>query len=221
GPKMAAAGCDVWVPQEKLAVRGIAEVVRHLPALVAIRRDLAARLLDEPIDAFVGVDAPDFNLGLERKLKRRGVRTIHFVSPSVWAWRRERIHTIGRSVHPLLALFPFEPPLYEGAKVAVTYVGHPLAQDAATAGSRREAREQLRIPIAQPVFALLPGSRQSELDMHGGLVLETAAAIHAQKPDARFLVPLATRATRDRFETALFRLKLDALPLTLPYGHPR
>ncbi|MEP7274761.1 MAG: lipid-A-disaccharide synthase [Betaproteobacteria bacterium] len=221
GPKMEEAGCEAWVPLETLSVRGLVEVIDHLPELVRVRRSLVRRFLDEPIDVFVGVDAPDFNLGLERKLKRRGVRTVHFVSPSVWAWRRERIHTIGRSVNRLLALFPFEPPLYEPARVPVTYVGHPLAHEAATDTSRREARDYLRIPPAQPVFALLPGSRQSELDMHGDLVLETAAAIHAQKPDARFLVPLATRATRERFEAAQFRLKLEALPLTLLYGHAR
>jgi lipid-A-disaccharide synthase len=221
GPKMEDAGCEAWVPLETLSVRGLVEVLDHLPELVRVRRSLVRRFLDEKIDAFVGVDAPDFNLGLERKLKRRGVRTIHFVSPSVWAWRRERIHTIGRSVHRLLALFPFEPPLYEPARVPVTYVGHPLAQEAATGTSRREAREQLRIPLAQPVFALLPGSRQSELEMHGDLVLRTAAAIHAQKPDARFLVPLATRPTRDRFEAARFTLKLESLPMTVLYGHAR
>ena len=219
GPKMEEAGCEAWVPLETLSVRGLVEIIDHLPELVRVRRALVRRFLDEPIDAFVGVDAPDFNLGLERKLKRRGVRTIHFVSPSVWAWRRERIHTIGRSVHRLLALFPFEPPLYASARVPVTFVGHPLAQDAATASSRREAREQLRIPLAQPVFALLPGSRQSELEMHADLVLQTAAAILAQKPDVRFLVPLATRATRDRFDAARYRLKQDELPLTLLYGH--
>jgi lipid-A-disaccharide synthase len=221
GPKMEDAGCEAWVPLETLAVRGLVEVLDHLPELVRMRRALEKRFLAERIDAFVGVDAPDFNLGLERKLKRRGVRTVHFVSPSVWAWRRERIHTIGRSVHRLLALFPFEPPLYEPARVPVTYVGHPLAQEAATPTSRRDAREQLRIPVAQPVFALLPGSRQSELDLHGDLVLQTAAAIHSLKPDARFLVPLVTRPTRDRFESARFRLKLDALPLTPLYGHAR
>ena len=219
GPRMEAAGCETWVPLETLSVRGLTEVLGRVPELVRIRREIARRMLDERVDLFVGVDAPDFNLGLERKLKRRGVRTIHFVSPSVWAWRRERIHTIGRSVHRLLALFPFEPPLYEPARVPVTFVGHPLAQAAATATSRREAREQLKLPLAQPVFALLPGSRRSELDMHGDLVLQTAAAIHALKPDARFLVPLATRPTRDRFESALFRLGLDTLPLTLLYGH--
>jgi lipid-A-disaccharide synthase len=219
GPRMQAAGCETWYPLETLAVRGFVEVLGRLPELVAIRRALSRRLVVEPVSLFVGVDAPDFNLGLERTLKQRGVRTMHFVSPSVWAWRRERVARIGRSVHRMLALFPFEPPLYEAAGVPVTFVGHPLAQDAAVSGSRREAREQLKLPPAQPVFALLPGSRASELDMHGDLVLQTAAALHAARPDARFLVPLATRPTRDRFEAALYRLGLDKLPLTLLYGH--
>ncbi len=221
GPRMEEAGCEAWVPLEMLSVRGLVEVLDHLPELVRMRRALLRRFLREPIDAFVGVDAPDFNLGLERQLKRRGVRTVHFVSPSVWAWRRERIHTIGRSVHRLLALFPFEPPLYASARVPVTFVGHPLAQEAATATSRRDSREQLRIPPAQPVFALLPGSRRSELDMHADLVLQTAAAILAQKPDAHFLVPLTTRPTRERFDAARYRLNLDALPMTMLYGHAR
>jgi lipid-A-disaccharide synthase len=219
GPKMEAAGCDAWYPLETLAVRGFAEVVGHLPELVRIRRALARRLVAERVPLFVGVDAPDFNLGLERKLKRRGLRTIHFVSPSVWAWRRERINTIGRSVHRLLALFPHEPPLYEAAGVPVTFVGHPLAQAAARHGSRREMRQTLRLGVSVPVFALLPGSRASELDMHGDLILQTAAAIHALQPEARFLVPLATRPTRDRFEASLYRLGLQQLPLTLLYGH--
>jgi lipid-A-disaccharide synthase len=221
GPKMEAAGCEPWYPMELLAVRGFVEVLGRVPELARLRRELAARMRAERVPIFVGVDAPDFNLGLERKLKRKGVRTIHLVSPSVWAWRRERIHTIGRSVHRLLALFPFEPPLYEEARVPVTFIGHPLAQDAAGPGTRRAAREQLRIGAAEPVFALLPGSRRSELDMHAELVLRTAAAIHAQKPDARFLVPLATRATRERLEEARYRLRLEALPLTLLYGHAR
>jgi lipid-A-disaccharide synthase len=221
GPQMEAAGCEVWYPLETLAVRGIVEVLDRIPDLVRLRRALARRMREERVRVFVGVDAPDFNLGLERKLRRKGVRTIHFVSPSVWAWRRNRIHTIARSAHRLLALFPFEPPLYEDARLLVTYVGHPLAQDAAGPGTRRAAREQLQIGAAEPVFALLPGSRRSELDMHGELVLRTAAAIHALKPEARFLVPLATRPTRERFEAACGRLQLEALPLTLLYGHAR
>ena len=219
GPKMQAAGCDAWYPLETLAVRGFAEVVGHLPELFRIRGALARRLVAERVPVFVGVDAPDFNLGLERRLKRHGVRTVHFVSPSVWAWRHERVAKIGKSVDRMLALFPFEPPVYEAAGVPVTFVGHPLAQAAAHHGSRREMRSALKLGAAEPVFALLPGSRASELDMHGDLVLQTAAALHEAKPDARFLVPLATRPTRDRFEAALYRLGLEKLPLTLLYGH--
>ena len=219
GPRMEAAGCEAWYPLEMLSVRGIVEVISRLPQLVALRRALVRRLIAEQVPVFVGVDAPDFNLGLEAKLKRKGVRSLHFVSPSVWAWRRERLRTIRRSVHRMLALFPFEPPLYEAAGIPVTFVGHPLAADAAVLSSRREAREQLKLGLAQPVFALLPGSRASELDMHGELVLKAAEAIHAVRPDAQFLVPLATRPTRDRFEASIYRLGLQKLPLTLLYGH--
>jgi len=219
GPKMEAAGCIAWYPLEMLSVRGFVEVLSRLPQLVLLRRALARRLKAEGALMFIGVDAPDFNLGLEAKLKRAHVRTVHFVSPSIWAWRRGRMAGIRRSVHRMLALFPFEPALYEAAGVPVTFVGHPLAQEAAGIGSRREAREQLKLGIAQPVFALLPGSRASELDMHGDLLLQTAAALFAARPDARFLVPLATRPTRDRFEAAIYRLGLQQLPLTLLYGH--
>ena len=219
GPRMQAAGCEAWYPLESLSVRGFVEVVGRLPELVRIRRALASRLLAERVPVFVGVDAPDFNLGLEARLKRRGVRTVHFVSPSVWAWRRERVARIGRSVDHMLALFPFEPPIYADAGVPVTFVGHPLAQKAATRASRRLAREQLRLGLAAPVFALLPGSRASELEMHGELLLETAELLHAARPDARFLVPLATRPTRDRFEAAMHRRGASELPLTILYGH--
>jgi len=219
GPKMAAAGCEVWIPSEKLAVRGLVEVVRHLPGLVAIRRSLASRLVAARVPLFVGIDAPDFNLGLERKLKRRGVRTIHFVSPSVWAWRRERLGTIGRAVDRMLALFPFEPPLYREAGIPVTYVGHPMAAHAASDWSRRTMRERLRLGLATPVFALLPGSRMGELEMHASLVIGAAKRIAHARPDARFLVPLVSRATREAFEVALWREGADALPFTLMYGH--
>ncbi len=219
GPRMEAAGCEAWYPLEMLAVRGLVEVLSRLPQLFELRRALFRRFVAERVPVFVGVDAPDFNLGLERKLKRAGVRSLHLVSPSVWAWRRERLRTIGRSVHRMLALFPFEPPLYEAAGIPVTFVGHPLAAEAAGPGSRREARDQLKLGAAQPVFALLPGSRSSELEMHGELILRAAEALHVMRPDARFLVPLATRPTRDRFETAIYRLGLEKLPLTLLYGH--
>jgi len=219
GPRMEAAGCAVWFPLEKLAVRGFVEVLAHLPELFRIRGQLRRRLIEARVPLFVGVDAPDFNLGLERRLKRAGVRTVHFVSPSVWAWRRERLASIGQSVNRMLALFPFEPALYEEAGIPVTYVGHPFAQDAATHTTRRETRELLKIRAATPVFALLPGSRLSEIEMHAGLVLETAALLAEARSDAQFLVPFVTRATRDAFENAMHRTGHDKLPITLLYGH--
>ena len=219
GPKMHAAGCEVLAPLEQLAVRGFSEVVAHLPALIALRRDIGRRFIRQRVPLFVGVDAPDFNLGLERRLKRKRVRTVHFVSPSVWAWRRERLTTIGRSVDRMLALFPFEPPLYEAAGIAVTYVGHPLAQDAARAGTRRATRETLKLKGPTPLFALLPGSRLSEIEMHAGLVLDAAARMLEARPDARFIVPLVSRTTRDAFIEARHRVGHDALPMTVLYGH--
>ena len=136
GPRMEAAGCELWYPLQKLALRGIVEVLGHVPELVRIRRDVYRRLRAAGAPLFIGVDSPDFNLGLEARLKRRRVRTVHYVSPSVWAWRRERVRTIAESADRLLALFPFEPPLYEGTGLAVTFVGHPLAAEAATPTSR-------------------------------------------------------------------------------------
>src|SRR5205085_10666386 len=139
----------------------VSEVIAHLPELVRIRREIRRRFVRAGVPLFVGVDSPDFNLGLERTLKRWGVRTVHFVSPSVWAWRAERLRTIGRAVDRMLVLFPFEPPLYEQAGIPVTYVGHPLAADMAGPGTRRATREILKIRPVTPVFALLPGSRPS------------------------------------------------------------
>lgn len=219
GPKMQDAGCEVLFPLEKLALRGFVEVVAHLPELVRIRRQLARELLARRVPVFIGVDAPDFNLGLEARLKRKGVRTIHYVSPSVWAWRHERVAHIARSADRLLALFPFEPAIYRDTPLAVDFVGHPLAAQAATTASRRQARETLKLKPATPVFALLPGSRQSEIDMHAGLILRAAKIIHDARPDAQFLVPLASRATREIFRQAMHDEDAEALPITLLYGH--
>ena len=219
GPRMESAGCEVWHAQERLAVGGIVEVVGHLPELVRIRRDAYRRLRAVRAPVFIGIDAPEFNLGLERRLKRQGVRTVHYVSPSVWAWRRSRIAGIARAADRLLALFPFEPPLYAGTGLAVTFVGHPLAANAANGSSRRETRELLRLDNGSPVFALLPGSRMSELAMHSELVLRTAAEIREAQPEARFVVPLISRETREYFENVQYRLQLESLPLKLLYGH--
>jgi lipid-A-disaccharide synthase len=218
GPRMEAAGCEAWYPTSRLALRGYSEVAAQLPALMLVRRNVRARLLAANAALFIGIDAPDFNLGLEARLKRAGVRTMHYVSPSVWAWRRERIGTIAQSADRLLALFPFEPALYAAAGLPVTFVGHPLASEAATATSRRETRGLLRLD-RQPAFALLPGSRVSEVEMHSELLLRVAAQVLDAQPTARFLVPLVSRETREYFETARDRLQLHDLPLTILYGH--
>ena len=219
GPRMQAAGLDALYPMEKLAVRGYVEVLRHYPEIVGIRRRLAARFLANPPALFVGVDAPDFNLDLELKLKSAGIPTAHFVSPSIWAWRGGRMAKIRRAVSRMLVIFPFEREIYERAGVPVTYVGHPLAESIASGRDRAEAREQLRVPISAKVIALLPGSRVSELDQMAALFVETAAQIAAAVSEVQFLVPLVNRPTRERFETALYSRQGPELNLTLLFGH--
>lgn len=219
GSRMIGQGFDAWYPLEKLAVRGYIEVLKHYREIAGIRRALQRRLLAEPPDVFVGVDAPDFNLALEKALKRRGIASIHYVSPSIWAWRGGRIDKIGASVSRVLALFPFEAPLYEAKGIPVTYVGHPLADMLPLEDGRLTARSLLGIAAATAVFALLPGSRQSELHYMADTFLETARRIHQQLPEALFLVPLTTRETRNLFEQAMARCQASDLPLRLLFGH--
>lgn len=219
GPKMLAAGFTALYPAEKLAVRGYAEVLRHYGEITGIRRRLLAGFLRDPPDAFIGVDAPDFNLHLERRLKARGIPAIHYVSPSVWAWRGGRIHGIARSVSHMLALFPFEEEIYRRHAIPVTYVGHPLADMIPLEVDRTAARERLNLPPDQQVFALLPGSRQSELHYIGKTFIDAARLLHERFPGARFLVPLATRETRDLFEQALYDRGAQDLPVTRLFGH--
>jgi lipid-A-disaccharide synthase len=219
GPKMVAAGFDALFPAERLAVRGYAEVLRHYFAIAAIRRRLRRRLIAERPDAFVGIDAPDFNLGLERSLKARGIPTIHYVSPSIWAWRGSRIGKIGRAVTHMLVLFPFEPGLYQAKGIPVTYVGHPLADVFAAEVDMAAARERLGMSPDRPLFALLPGSRQSEVEYMGELMIETARQLHDRFPHAAFIVPFATGETRAIFEAELHRLHAEDLPIRLLYGH--
>jgi len=204
---------------EKLAVRGYVEVLRHYFEILGIRRRLAAHFLAHPPALFVGVDAPDFNLGLEVKLRSAGIPTAHFVSPSIWAWRGNRIGKIRRAVSRMLVLFPFEQPLLEQGGVPATYTGHPLAEMLAEVPDRAAMREQLRLPAGAKVIALLPGSRVSELAQMADLFLETAAQIAASAPDVQFLVPLVSRPTRELFEAALYRRQGGALNLTVLFGH--
>lgn len=191
GPKMARHGFEAWWPHDKLAVRGYVEVLRHYREIVGIREQLAARLLRERPDLFIGVDAPDFNLELEGQLKAAGIKAIHFVSPSIWAWRGKRIEKIGRCVDHVLCLFPFEPAIYERHGIAATYVGHPLADAIPLEVPRTAARAALGIAEDATVVALLPGSRRSEIQYIAPRLLAAAAEMQRQRPALRFLLPVA------------------------------
>jgi lipid-A-disaccharide synthase len=219
GPRMQSAGMEVLFPLEKLAVRGYVEVLRHYFEIVGIRRKLRAYFLAHRPDLFIAIDAPDFNLDLELVLKQKGIPTIHYVSPSIWAWRGERIHKIKRAVTHMLALFPHEARLYQHAGVSVDYVGHPLADMVPDPPKRASMREAMRIPLKVPVFAFLPGSRQSEVKYLARTYIETAQLILKQLPDARFLVPLVSRETRGIFEQALYDCNALELPITMLFGH--
>lgn len=219
GPKMQREGFDSLWPAEKLAVRGYAEVLRHYPAITRMRRQLLRRLLRDRPDVFIGVDGSDFNLWLEKRLKRCGIPTIHFVSPSIWAWRRNRMGKIIQSVSHILALYPFEPALYRDTAVRCSYVGHPLADVIPLDIDQRVVRERLDVPLERPVVTLMPGSRQSELHFMAETFVETAKLLLARYPGVQFLVPLVSRETRVQFETALWKLKADELPFTLMFGH--
>ncbi|NTV10260.1 MAG: lipid-A-disaccharide synthase, partial [Zoogloea sp.] len=219
GPKMQAEGFKILWPCEKLAVHGFVDALRHYRELSGIRRQLLARIRADRPDAFIGVDAPDFNLWLERKIKKAGMPAIHFVGPSIWAWRGGRIHGIARSVSHMLCLFPFEPALYEAHRIPVSYVGHPLADVFPMEPDRAATREMLGVAADAPVFALLPGSRQSEVRSLADIYLATARLLAERHPDAEFLVPLATRETRLLFEEAVRRNAVDDLNIRLMFGH--
>ncbi len=205
GAGMRAEGLDCWHDCAVLSVMGLAEVLAHLPRLLALRRGLRRRVLADPPDAFIGIDSPDFNLPLERRLRARGVTTVHYVSPSVWAWRPGRARTIGRSTDLVLTLFPFEPANYHAHGAAAEYVGHPAADAIPLKPDRALARRELGIPGGSTAVALLPGSRVTELKRLGRPFARAAARIAAVRPDVKFVVPCATAATRRLFERALAR----------------
>jgi lipid-A-disaccharide synthase len=191
GPRMVAHGFDAWWPHDKLAVRGYVEVLKHYREISAIRDRLAQRLLQERPPAFIGVDAPDFNLGLEKRLKQAGIKTIHFVCPSIWAWRGGRAQKMAASVDHVLCLFPFEPELLHRHGVAATFVGHPLADAIALQPPRQASRAALGLADGERVVAVLPGSRRSEIQYIAPRFLQTVALLHRQQPALRFVLPVA------------------------------
>jgi lipid-A-disaccharide synthase len=209
GPRMAATGMDIWHPAEKLSVMGLVEVLAHLPQLLALRREVYKRVLQNRPAVFIGIDAPDFNLGLERRLKRAGVRTVHYVSPSVWAWREKRAAKLGRSADRVLCLFPMEPAIYARHGVDARFVGHPLADAFALVPDQAGARRELGLAPDVPVLALLPGSRLGEIRRLGADFLEAAALVLQQLPQLHIVAPMANAACRAAF---------DALPQKAALG---
>ncbi|MCX4162073.1 MULTISPECIES: lipid-A-disaccharide synthase [Paraburkholderia] len=200
GPRMAAAGFDAHWPLEKLTVRGYVEVLKHIPEILGIRNDLKRQLLAEPPDVFIGVDAPDFNFSLEHALRDAGIPTIHFVCPSIWAWRGGRIKKIAKAVDHMLCVFPFETALLEKAGVAATYVGHPLADEIPLEPDTAGARRALGLPESGPVIAVLPGSRRSEIELIGPTFFAAMALMQQREPGVRFVMPAATPALRAQLQ---------------------
>lgn len=190
GPQMAKQGFQVWWPHHKLAVHGFSwELLKRYREIVGIRRQLGDRLLAQKPDVFIGVDAPDFNLDLEARLKGQGVKTVHFVCPSIWAWRPERVEKIRRSTDHVLCIFPFEPELLAAHGIAATYVGHPLANVIPMEPDRAAARRALGLTDDDAVVAILPGSRQSEIRHLALRFFQAAARVHAARPATKFIVP--------------------------------
>jgi lipid-A-disaccharide synthase len=218
GPLMQAAGCKALYPAETLSVFGLFEVLRHLPRLLKVRADLTRHFTADPPDVFIGIDSPDFNLGLEERLRRRGIPTVHYVSPSIWAWRPKRVFKVGRAADLTLAILPFEPPLYDKHGFKATFVGHPLADSVPAQPDRRALREELHLPQDGQVLAILPGSRLSEVQRLAPVFLETAAWLSQQKPGLRFVIPAATPALNQSLKRQIRMLQPD-LPVTLVEGH--
>jgi lipid-A-disaccharide synthase len=220
GACMQEAGCETLFPMERLSVMGLTEVLSHLPELLGLRRRLVRYFAAEPPDCFVGIDAPDFNLGLERSLRERGIPAVHLVSPTVWAWRPGRVKSIRRSVDLMLCLFPFEEAFLRGHGVPARFVGHPLADEIPLQVDGDGAREQLGLAGPGPLIALLPGSRVGEVQRLAGPFVETALLCREARPDLRFVVPLVNPRVRAIFAAELARLAPD-LPMTLLDGQSR
>jgi lipid-A-disaccharide synthase len=215
GPRMVEAGARALASCERLSVNGYVEVLKHLPDLLRLRRETVDHFLAHPPRVFVGIDAPDFNFGVEARLKVAGIPAVHFVSPSIWAWRGERIHKIKQSVSHMLVVFPFEEEIYRRAGIPVSYVGHPMADRLPLEPDMAAARQALGIEASGPVIALLPGSRRGEVKRLAPLMLEAAKRILRNKPSAKFLIPAATDAVESSLRG---QAAASGLPVTVLRG---
>lgn len=220
GPQMQSAGCHSLFSMDRLSTIGF-EGVEKYPEILGIRNKLIEHFLSRPPDLFIGIDAPDFNLGLEERLKAAGIPTMHYVSPTVWAWRGYRIRKIRRAVDHMLTLFPFEASYYRKHHVPVTFVGHPLADQIEDRSNMAAMRRALHLPAKDVVVALLPGSRHNELKRHADLFVKTAMWLHKRHSNMHFVAPFISPATRAIFEEALYRRGAWFLPVTIVTGQSR
>jgi lipid-A-disaccharide synthase len=219
GARMQAQGFESWYDIRELSLFGFSEVISHLPRLLRLRKALVARLLQAKPAVVIGIDAPDFNLGVEQRLKQAGLLTVHYVSPSVWAWREKRAEKIGRSAHRVLCLFPMEPPIYAKHGIDARFVGHPLADRFALVSDRVGARDFLQLPQQAPVLAVLPGSRPSEVARLGQIFIDAAKRVAAALPGLRIVIPAANPQVHARLRELLGNGPHDeAAPLLLD-GH--
>jgi len=202
GPEMVAAGCEQWEPSDSLAVMGLVEPLAHIPRLLRLRRELTRRWRESPPDVFVGIDAPDFNLGLEKKLRKAGIKTTHYVSPSIWAWRPGRVKKVKKAADTVLCILPFEPRLYKEHGVNAVFVGHPKAHEAPEIVDAEAARAELGFGAGE-IVAVMPGSRRGEVSRIGGIVAAAAKEILAARPGIRFVTPVATPKLRPMIEQQL------------------
>ncbi len=213
GAKMQAVGMESWWDSKELAVMGLFEVLSHLPRLLEIRRELKRRLAGLRPDVFIGIDAPDFNLGLEIALRRQGIRTVHYVSPTVWAWRQRRVHKIARAADLVLCLFPFEPDFYRDHGVEAVYVGHPLADQIQPDFNPAAARAKLGLETETETVALLPGSRVSEVHRLAEPLLGAARILAAQRPGLQFAAAMANEAVSEEFRRSMDRYDFGGVTL--------
>ncbi len=220
GPRMQAEGCEAWFEMEELAVMGIVEVVERLPRLLSIRRKLTRRFTALRPDVFVGIDAPDFNITLEGRLKKQGIRTIHYVSPSVWAWRQKRVFKIGKATDNVLAFLPFEKAFYDRFNIPCQFIGHTLADTMPLTPDQAAARRGLGIAEDARCLALLPGSRRAEVELLSADFLHTAALLRETLPELEIVVPLVNAGRREQFERIKAQVAPD-LPVHLLNGMAR
>lgn len=218
GPKMQSSGLESWYPMESLSVMGFFEVLKHLRELLHLRKELIRRLLELRPDVFIGIDAPDFNFTVERTLKQHKIPTVHYVGPSVWAWREKRLEKIKKSTDGVLVLFPFEPPYYDRYDIPVRFVGHPLAHRFPEQPDKQSARLQLKLPLDAPITAILPGSRMSEIERMIDPYLQAAAIMAQDYPQMQFVIPCVHAKARQRIELAVERFG-DALAIHLIDQH--